>query len=108
MHEISVPRCKDNIEIKVPNDKVESYYAKGWNHLKTNKKNTTIYKEKSVGAAFEDEVWSIFYNMGFKIMNENNKFAIVYGEQSKISKQIDIVAIDDETCLLIECKESWK
>lgn len=46
--------------------------------------------------------------MGFKIMNENNKFAIVYGEQSKISKQIDIVAIDDETCLLIECKESWK
>ncbi len=108
LHEISVPRCKDNIEIKVPNDKVESYYAKGWNHLKTNKKNTTIYKEKSVGAAFEDEVWSVFYNMGFKIMNENNRFAIVYGEQSKISKQIDIVAIDDETCLLIECKESWK
>ena len=52
LHEISVSRCKDNIETKVPNDEVESYYAKGWNHLKTNKKNTTIYKEKPVGDAF--------------------------------------------------------
>lgn len=108
LNEVAIPRCKEHIESKVPNEKVDSYYAEGWNHLKTNKKNTTIYKEKPIGTAFEDEVWSIFYNMGFKIMNENNKFAIVYGEQTKVSKQIDIVAIDDETCLFIECKESWK
>lgn len=108
LNEVAIPRCKEHIESKVPNEKVDSYYAEGWNHLKTNKKNTTIYKEKPIGTAFEDEVWSIFYKMGFKIMNENNKFAIVYGEQTKVSKQIDIVAIDDETCLFIECKESWK
>ena len=108
LREVSVPRCKENIEKRVPNDEVESYYSQGWNYLKTNKKSTTIYKAKSSGIAFEDEVWSVLYNMGFKVMNASNGFSIVYGEQSKTSKQIDIVAIDDETCLLVECKESLK
>lgn len=106
LDEIAKPRCKDFIEKKVSNDEVDEFYEQGWKHLKTNKKTTTIYKEKPSGNAFEDEVWSIFYKMGFKTMNENNKFAIVYGEQTKVSKQIDVIAIDNETCLLIECKES--
>ena len=106
LDEIAIPRCKEHIEMKVPNDKVDLYESEGWNFLKANKKNSTIYKEKSLGDAFEDEVWSVFYHMGFKVMNKNNKFAIVYGEQAQLSKQIDVLAIDDETCLLIECKES--
>lgn len=69
-------------------------------------KKSTVIKAKKPGDAFEDEVWTIFYKMGFKHMNKNNAFAVLYSPENNLSKQIDVVAIDDETCLLIECKEA--
>ena len=39
-------------------------------------------------------------------MNKDNSFSVLYSRENGLSKQIDIVAIDDEVCLLIECKES--
>ena len=108
LKKVSIPKCKDYIEITVPNNEVENYYECGWTNIKTGKKTSKLSKLKATGDAFEDEVWSIFYKMGFTTMNKSNDFAIVYGEATQVSKQIDVVAIDSETCLLIECKESEK
>ncbi len=61
-------------------------------------------KDKPVGDSFEDEVWTIFYKMGFKFMNMDRDFRLQYSEG--LTKQIDVVAIDEDVCLLIECKET--
>lgn len=45
----------------------------------------------------------IFYKMGFTHMNIDNSFTL---DLNGNSKQIDIIAMDDETCLFIECKSS--
>ena len=106
LKEVAGPRGKEFIEKSVRNEDVDSYMNQGWTVKKANAKKTTIIKPKEVGDAFEDEVWSIFYNMGFKYMNKDNSFAVVYSTENGLSKQIDVVAIDDEICLLIECKEA--
>lgn len=101
-------RVKNDIEIKVSNSDFEKYIADGWEVKKTTKRTSTVFKPKPIGDAFEDEVWTVFYKMGFKIMNADNTFSIVYADnrRSKLSRQIDVVAIDDEVILLIECKEA--
>ena len=106
LEEISKNRIKEYIEESVDNTILDDYLSSGWKLKKQNKKKSTIYKEKKIGDAFEDEVWSIFYKMGFKYMNKDNSFSILYSRENNLSKQIDIIAMDDEVCLLIECKES--
>lgn len=103
---VSTTRLKEFIEISIDNSQIDNYVNSGWKLKKQNKRKSTMYKEKKVGDAFEDEVWSIFYKMGFKHMNKDNTFSVLYSRENNLSKQIDIVAIDDEVCLLIECKES--
>lgn len=107
---VAGPRIKEFIEKSVDNSELDTYLNSGWRVKKALKKKSTIIKDKRVGDAFEDEVWSIFYKMGFKYMNKadenGTKFAVLYSPENGLSKQIDVVAIDDEVCLLIECKES--
>ena len=95
------------IEQKVSPDKIDGFINKGWEVFKEYKNGSALMrKEKSVGDLFENEVWLIFQKMGFKVMNATNKFKLDYSDVS--SKQIDIIAIDDEICLLIECKATAK
>ncbi|MBR1581939.1 MAG: DGQHR domain-containing protein [Bacilli bacterium] len=95
------------IEQKVSADKIDEFINKGWEVFKEYKNGSALVKkEKSVGDLFENEVWLIFQKMGFKVMNATNKFKLDYSDVS--SKQIDIIAIDDEICLLIECKATEK
>lgn len=100
-------RKKEFIEQKVNYKLVEDYKEQGWEEVKRYKNGQVLIKKpKKIGDAFEDEVWSIFYKMGFKVMNKGNQFKIAYTDEN--SKQIDVIAIDNEVCLLIECKESEK
>ena len=41
-------------------------------------------------------------------MNRDNDFYINYSDSSTLTKQIDILAVDDETILIVECKEAQR
>ena len=102
-------RLKEREEKSVPIKDLESYVQKGWEVTKELKTKVQISKEKKVGNAFEDELWSVFYKMGFSIMNKDNSFRVNYSPTDpSLTKQIDIVAVDEETILLVECKEAQK
>ena len=78
-----------------------------WKEIKRNKsgKTVTLKKDKRLSDVFENQVWMIFYKMGFTHMNLDNSFVLdLHGN----SKQIDILAMDDETCLFVECKSTAK
>lgn len=87
---------------KVDPDQVSALQEKGWEPIKTDKKGKVLMsKEKRYGDQFENEVWMIFYKMGFQLMNSDNSFEI---DLNGNTKQIDIIAMDEDTCVLIECK----
>lgn len=84
--------------------------AYGWTAVKEYKNGTVLMeKSKPVGEIFENYVWMIFYKMGFKTMNATNEFKVSYSKNNpNLTQQIDVLAIDDEVCLYIECKATEK
>jgi len=74
----------------------------GWELYKPLKTKIKMKKEKPLFEQFEDEVWILFASLGFHAMNKDNQLKIPYKEGQ--TKQIDVVAIDEETVLLVECK----
>lgn len=110
LKKISNERKGEYYKENVTKNNVQTKEKCGWTIVKQYKNgNALMERKKKTGDAFEDEVWSIFYKMNFKIMNKSRNFKVSYSENnSDLTKQIDIVAIDDEVCLLIECKSSEK
>lgn len=99
-------RRTDFITVKVLNQDVHKYQIKGYEiYGNPNTRTTVLRKNKEFFDLFEDELWQVFYKMGFKILNKDNSFKI---QLNGNSKQIDILAVDDETILVVECKASQK
>src|SRR6185369_13751178 len=73
---------------------------------KENKKSVVVRKPKTHFGMFEDRVWTILARMGFSTLNKPD-LKLPYTEDSAIpGKQIDVLAADDETIIVIECKSS--
>ena len=76
----------------------------GWEKVKSKSKiHIKLRKLKDIGPGFEDEVWCIFYRMGFLEMNKDSKFVIPRFE-TDITKQIDVFAREDQCICIVECK----
>ncbi len=83
------------------------YIREGWHVQREFKNFIRMAKPKSPDIALEDEIWSLFALMGYKFMNKNRNFNLPYDKNdSNLSKQIDVFAKDDETILIVECKNS--
>jgi len=67
-----------------------------------------LTKPKSHGAYFEDRVWTLLHKMGFDYMSGQGGAQLVLGAGREVAPetQIDVVAIDSEIALAIECKSS--
>ncbi|TVM13724.1 hypothetical protein DPQ33_18180 [Oceanidesulfovibrio indonesiensis] len=110
---ISCTRRKQHIEktIKASSSKILIEKARieseeGWQILRKNKKSYRMALEKSKGEIFEDKVWCLFADMGFKEINADRNFKINYEEN--FSKQIDVFCKDDDCALVIECTQAVK
>jgi len=109
LKDISEERKQTNIKERVKKDEILSREKNGWSSTGKPYKDASIMmtKKKEIGSSFEDEVWTMFYNMGFTVMNKTDDFVMSYSETNpNLTKQIDVIAIDDEVCLFIECKET--
>ena len=82
--------------------KVKLEQADGWNIAKKNVKSTRMSRPKPRDEQFEDEIWCILAQMGFKELSKGRNFAISVGS-SVPTRQIDVFAKDDETVLIVEC-----
>lgn len=95
--------------ISVDHSMVDSYLEEGWEDyghvLKT---KTKLRKPKSHDVQFEDDIWCQFYELGYRNLNYNQNFYLYYGKSDEDKQQIDVVAVDADSVLLIECKSSEK
>ncbi|WP_367914821.1 DGQHR domain-containing protein [Leadbetterella sp. DM7] len=83
--------------------------SEGWEIKAELKTKTKLFKKKPLDIAFEDKVWSLFANLGFKLLNKNRHFNIPYDKKdTNLTHVVDVFAKDDETVLIVECKSSSK
>jgi DNA sulfur modification protein DndB len=86
---------------------VEGLLEEGWEEygepLKT---KTRLRKRKSHNVQFEDDIWCQLYRLGYRMLNVDENFCLPFGPDPSDKKQIDVVAIDDDSVLLVECKSS--
>ena len=88
---------------------VEEMVKEGWEEYTTSlKTKTKLRKLKSHDKQFEDDIWCQLYELGYRCLNFDENFVLPFGGNTADKKQIDVVAVDDDTILLIECKSSKK
>lgn len=86
---------------------VEGLLDEGWEEYGTPLKTKTRLRQvKSHDVQFEDDLWCQLYRLGYRTLNFDENFCLPFGQGPTDKKQIDVVAIDDDTVLLIECKSS--
>jgi DNA sulfur modification protein DndB len=87
---------------------LEKSQSEGWEFYKKLKSTCQVKKEKAHGVVLEDRVWRLFYKMQFDHISGFNgaKLLISPKENPNLKSQIDIVAIDQEVAIAIECKSS--
>ncbi len=86
---------------------VDEMLKEGWEEytppLRT---KTKLRKPKRHDKKFEDDIWCQLYELGFRHLNFDENFKLPYGKSTEEKKQIDVIAIDDESIILVECKSS--
>lgn len=98
-------RKKESIEVKASYDEIEEKESNGWQIKKQYKNGSAImFKEKNPNDMLKDRLWMIFYKMGFNKLSKNENIDLNIGkEEYQFQKSVDIIAMDDETCLFIDC-----
>lgn len=94
--------------MKVLHSEVEAYENLGWIADTPMKTKTPIRRKKEHGRQFEDDVWCMFYNLGFRTLNADENLRIQWGDNEGEDKQIDILAVGDDAIFVVECKAAEK
>lgn len=96
-------RRKDYIEESVQHGQVETYKGNGWKVVRRVKTKVRMKKPKSLDVLFEDRVWMIFYRLGFSNMNKDQNCKLKF---NSYTKQIDVLARDEDNIFVVECRSS--
>lgn len=87
---------------------VDDEVRKGWVPVKSGKVSVRLRRDKPHGTALEDRVWTLLYRMGFDAMSGSGggKLRLLHQNDSSPVNQLDVVALDSDVVLAIECKSS--
>ena len=99
---------KSSLEKTVPMEQETTYLGEGWEVVRRNRRTVRFRKAKPEDQRLEDDVWTLLALMGFSEMSSGRQFRIpINNSNSGIPpKQIDVLAIDGDTALVVECKAS--
>ena len=101
-------RRRDSLEKTALPSQEQDLADDGWAVIRRNKKTVRVRKPKPEDQRLEDEVWTLFAQMGFHHLSSGRHFGVpLSGSDPDVPpKQIDVLAVDDETALVVECKTS--
>lgn len=85
-------------------NELEDYINEGWEEVSTSKFKAKIQKMKPLGVKFEDDIWCMFYNLGFRNLNYDENLIIQWGDNPEDKHQLYIVAVGEEAIFVVECK----
>lgn len=89
---------------------VDEQLAQGWEIAKRGKQTVQLRRAKVHNVRLEDRVWVLLYRMGFTHLSGQGggSLSIAPRDPNSPKTQIDVVGIDEETALAIECKSAEK
>lgn len=94
--------------IKVLHNEVETYAKLGYIEGPKSARKTTMNRMKQEGVLFEDDVWCMFYSLGFRILNKDEHLSVQWGLNKEDTQQLDVVAVGDDAIFVVECKATDK
>lgn len=89
-------------------NELDDYINEGWEEVSTSKHKAKIQKLKPTGIRFEDDIWCMFYNLGFRTLNYDENLVIQWGKNPEDKHQLDVVAVGEEAIFVVECKAAEK
>jgi DNA sulfur modification protein DndB len=89
---------------------LDQFVADQWIVDKSNKKSIRLRRPKPHGTLLEDRVWTLFHRMKFPMLSGEGgaQLSLEPRNAEGASSQIDVVGVDDEVAVAIECKSSEK
>lgn len=101
-------RKKSYDECSVSFNEAEELKNQNWIEVVAMKTKVRMQRPKPVGIAFEDKIWSLFYDLGFRNLNRDEHLELKWGEGEGDHKQIDVLAVGEEAIFVVECKAASK
>ena len=96
-------------EKSVDHSLVDDLLEDGWEEYgKPLKTKTRLRKPKFHNVQLEHDIWCQFYNLGYRCLNVSDDFMLPYGKSDAEKKQIDVIAVNDDSILIVECKSAEK
>lgn len=92
--------------VTVKPGEVQEYEADGWQVARKNRNSVRLSRPKGKGQWFEDRVWVMLHRMGFAYMSGQGgaHLSVTPKDATGPMNQLDVVAVDDEVALCVECK----
>lgn len=92
----------------VPLSGLEEAEADGWEIQRTGVRVARVVKPKRSDVWFEDRVWTLLYRMGFTTLSGDGggKLDINPSDPASPTSQLDVVGVDDDVAISIECKSA--
>jgi DGQHR domain-containing protein len=89
---------------------VEEAVSEGWEILKSGKNSVRLQRPKPLSTHFEDRVWTLLFRMQFELLSGagGGKLLLDFRNKEGPTNQLDVVAVDSELVLGIECKTAEK
>ena len=89
---------------------IDEFTAQGWEIAKTNASTTRLIRTKNHGKSLEDRVWTLLYRMQFPYLSGEGGGSLTINpkELGGPKTNIDVVGIDTELAIAIECKSAEK
>lgn len=95
------------VNVSVLKNEKDAYESMGYSEIRSTARKVLMSKPKDTGVQFEDDVWCMFYKLGFRILNRDEHLTIQWGPNKEDSQQLDVVAVGDDAIFVVECKASF-
>ena len=88
---------------------VEDMLKEGWEEYGTPlATRTRLRRPKSHDVQFEDDIWCQLYKLGYRQFSVVRDIKLPYGKGAGETKGIDVLAVNEDSILLVECKSAEK
>lgn len=83
---------------------VASFEAVGWQVVKVGRTRVRLQRDRPLAESVEMQTWRVMYMCGFPHLSGDRGAKLVRGEG--VENQLDVVAYDEESAVVCECKSS--
>ena len=97
---------RDTLRKTVSKGELQTALDEGWSVRRRNPRSISVQAQKPKSALLESRVWSLLYRMGFPILSGRGgaSLEVLPGDPKTPTSQIDVVGVDEEVALAVECK----